>query len=180
MRLFNKLFGFTSRLDGLEEILEQVAQGELEQQEAAQRIRELASTPDIPSWFTRMFRLFGVAFAVLGLGILVHNALFAIGTKQAEGTVIEMVGNKQKSPVVEFNANGQRHTFQSRMSSSPPAYSVGEKVSVLYHPEEPARAQIDSFSERWLFPLGFATTGISALIMSYSLPSLVRAMTGFS
>lgn len=178
MHFLYKWFGFTSRIDGLEDILEQVAHGEIEQQEAARRIRVLASRPDIPSFLLWVFRLFGAGFALLGLGLIVHNALFAIGTKQAEGTVVEMVGDEMKSPVVEFNANDRRHTFQSKMSSSPPAYSVGERVSVLYHPEQPAEAQIDSFSERWLFPLGFATTGISTFIMSFSLPKIVRTMTG--
>jgi hypothetical protein len=57
------------------------------------------------------------------------------------------------SPVIEFVAGGQTFTFESGNASDPPAYDVGEKVRVLYDPANPETAQIDSFFERWLFPI---------------------------
>lgn len=57
------------------------------------------------------------------------------------------------SPVIEFTAGGQTYSFESDNASDPPAYDVGEQVPVLYNPANPETAQIDSFFERWLFPI---------------------------
>ena len=57
------------------------------------------------------------------------------------------------SPVIEFEANGQTYSFESSNASYPPAYDVGEEVKVIYHPNDPNTAQINKWTERWLFPL---------------------------
>jgi hypothetical protein len=57
------------------------------------------------------------------------------------------------SPVIEFEMNGQTYSFEGDTASYPPAYEVGEEVSVLYDPADPDTAQINKWSERWLFPL---------------------------
>ena len=57
------------------------------------------------------------------------------------------------SPVVEFNANGQTYSFEGDNASDPPAYDVGEVVNVIYDPSDPDAAQINKWSERWLFPI---------------------------
>ncbi len=57
------------------------------------------------------------------------------------------------SPVIEFTANGQTYSFEGDNASDPPAYAVGEEVSVLYHPHDPDTAQINKWTERWLLPI---------------------------
>lgn len=57
------------------------------------------------------------------------------------------------SPVIEFDANGQTYSFEGDTASYPPAYDVGEEVKVIYHPNNPNTAQINKWTERWLFPL---------------------------
>ncbi len=58
------------------------------------------------------------------------------------------------SPVVEFTtSNDQTYSFEGNNASYPPAYEVGQEVSVLYHPNDPKTAQIDKWTERWLFPI---------------------------
>ena len=57
------------------------------------------------------------------------------------------------SPVVEFNANGQTYSFEGDTASDPTAYDVGEVVNVIYDPSDPDTAQINKWSERWLFPI---------------------------
>ena len=76
------------------------------------------------------------------------------------GTVIEMEESSSAeggccvySPVIEFSANGQAYTFESSNASYPPEYEVGEQVQVLYDPSDPETAQINKWSERWLFPI---------------------------
>jgi hypothetical protein len=57
------------------------------------------------------------------------------------------------SPVVEFTVNGQTYSFDGGNASDPPAYRVGEVVSVIYDPSDPSTAQINKWTERWLFPI---------------------------
>jgi hypothetical protein len=55
-------------------------------------------------------------------------------------------------PIIEFEANGQTYSFEGGNASYPPAYDVGEEVSVLYDPADPNTAQINKWTERWLMP----------------------------
>lgn len=76
------------------------------------------------------------------------------------GTVIEMEESSSSeggccvySPVIEFNVNGQSYSFDGGTASYPPEYEVGEQVTVLYDPADPGTAQINKWTERWLFPI---------------------------
>ena len=72
------------------------------------------------------------------------------------------------SPVVEFNANGQTYSFEGDNASDPPAYEVGEVVHIIYDPSHPNTAQIDNWSERWLFPIIIIPAMIfTALILNF-------------
>ena len=74
------------------------------------------------------------------------------------------------SPVIEFDRNGQTYSFEGDNASYPPAYEVGEEVSVLYDPADPDTAQINKWSERWLFPLIIIPAMIiTALILNFFL-----------
>ena len=57
------------------------------------------------------------------------------------------------SPVIEYQINGQTYSIEGGNASNPPAYKVGQQVNLIYNPADPAKAQIDRFSERWLFPI---------------------------
>lgn len=64
------------------------------------------------------------------------------------GTVIDF----NPAPLVEFTTkDGKIVKHQSNVSSTPPKYSQGDSVKILYDPNEPSRASIDSFDEMWLF-----------------------------
>lgn len=177
MNGFRKFFGLFAPLAGLEEILDQVAKGQLSTSNAAEQIRKLASRPHIPPWLPRLFRIIGVMFAIGGFGVGCYSVAFGIGAKEAKGTVTDFIGG---SPIVEFEVGGQTFSFQSSISSSPPAYFVGEKVDVLYRPNNPRSAQINSFTDRWLFPLAFTAAGIWAVICSYLFPRWISFFTGTS
>ena len=72
------------------------------------------------------------------------------------------------SPVVEFSANGQTHSFEGGNASDPPAYKVGEVVNVIYDPADPGTAQINKWTERWLFPILIIPAMIvTALILNF-------------
>lgn len=98
------------------------------------------------------------------------NLLAAKGG-QAPGYVINMVkmrgGSRYKDayrPIVRFTDNdGRLRQFGSKVSSNPPAYAKGERVTVIYDPADPSDAMIDSFRERYLFSL---VMGIFGTVMA--------------
>ena len=72
------------------------------------------------------------------------------------------------SPVVEFESNGQTYSFEGDNASDPPAYETGEVVNVIYDPSDPSSAQINKWSERWLFPIIIIPAMIfGALILNF-------------
>ena len=74
------------------------------------------------------------------------------------------------SPVIEFDVNGQKYSFESDNASDPPAYDVGEEVNVIYHPSVTNTAQINKWTERWLFPIIIIPAMLfTALILNYFL-----------
>lgn len=71
-------------------------------------------------------------------------------------------------PVVEFTASdGRRRNIQMSEGSSPPSYEVGEEVTVLYEPDHPIDARIQSLSSTilmWILPGITGIIGIGFLI----------------
>jgi hypothetical protein len=69
-------------------------------------------------------------------------------------------------PVVSFDdAGGDHHTLYSSMGSSPPGYQVGDRVTILYAPGNPANARIDSFLSTWIIPLVMGTLAMSYILL---------------
>ena len=67
-------------------------------------------------------------------------------------------------PVVEYvSQDGRSHTVQMTEGSSAPSHEVGDEVTVLYNPERPLEARIQSFGSSalmWILP---GITGILGL-----------------
>ena len=78
---------------------------------------------------------------------------------RAQGTVVRMeyTMGRMQAPVVAFVGPNGPVEFRSSIGSSPPAFRVGEIVTVLFDPAQPTNAQLDSFWDKWLLPgvLGF-------------------------
>jgi len=65
------------------------------------------------------------------------------------------------APIVEYThpETGQTIRFTSSASSNPPAFDGGEEVTVLYSPDDPEDARIDSFMSLWMMPLILVVLG---------------------
>ena len=48
---------------------------------------------------------------------------------------------------------------------NPPAYKIGETVSILYDPEDPSKVRADSFLMLWLLPILIIAMGIVSIII---------------
>lgn len=118
------------------------------------------------AWIGTVFLAFGLVFAAIGLWAWAGDRALAETGTQATGTVIDLTrdhdsdGGSTYRPVVEFHdAGGTRHEFVGSVGSSPPAYSRGETVSVIYDSAAPGRAMIDGFMDRYFLPLVFGGMG---------------------
>lgn len=103
--------------------------------------------------------LFLAAAVLLGVAgwLAADNLRFAERAARAPGEVVELVtsrgskGGTLYSPIVRWQPlEGEPRTLRSRTASSPAAFTVGERVTVLYDPEDPGEARIQAFSEQWL------------------------------
>ncbi|HWG19791.1 MAG TPA: DUF3592 domain-containing protein [Terracidiphilus sp.] len=125
--------------------------------------------------FLRLLRqVASVAFPCVGVIFLALSGVFALFTRSfiqravsTDGTVVKLVefvdrqhGDVDYAPVFTFAAmDGQKYTIASSVRSSPPAYSLGEHVRVLYDKNNPANAKLSSFTQLWFLPTTFAILG---------------------
>jgi hypothetical protein len=118
-----------------------------------------ASRLQIGCW-TIFFNLFFAGFCLWGAYAAYTGWQLQTNGVRTPGTVVRL--NEQSDaegscctyvPVVDFRVNDQIYTFEGDNASYPPAYEVGEQVNVRYDPTNPNTAQIDSFFERWIFPI---------------------------
>lgn len=117
--------------------------------------------------------IFGIFF-LAGLGMLIggfvrtqHTRQFIANAVTAQGTVVENILKTSTDsdgrsswayyPHVRYRIeDGRDLDFISSTGASPPSYRVGQPVVVLYDPQDPAHASINSFGSLW---------GISLLLM---------------
>lgn len=94
----------------------------------------------------------------LGLGLLAITVYLFFSTKHftnnanlVQGVVIENIRSFSDDsytyrPMIEFTTQDGRHIeFVSKLGSSSPSYGVGQHVEVLYAPNAPENAKINSF-----------------------------------
>lgn len=121
--------------------------------------------------------------AVLGVvGVVFANQTLA-GYPQmdrAAGRVVEMVqSGKVYKPVVEFAVGGRIYRFTDAQGSQPATYHVGDSVEVVYPPDFPDRARIDSILSTWVAPmLPFACSAIWFITGVFVLRSGTSRMRG--
>jgi hypothetical protein len=95
----------------------------------------------------------------------------------AEGTVIELIrvagdDNDTFAPRVQFkDTSGTEHTFRARSSSYPAAYTVGEKVRVLFDPKAPETARLDAPIELWGLPFAISIVTMASFVAAAFLHS---------
>ncbi len=138
----------------------------------------------------RLLKIMGFFFGAMSIVMLivsffdyVHTRRFVDIAARGEGTVIKLVETQNRDsgttyrPVFAFrDSKGREHEICSSVGSCPPAYKVGEKVSVLYNAEEPENAVLDGFFDVWLMSLIFGMIGtvqaVAALILLLVVPMI--------
>ncbi|QDH79612.1 DUF3592 domain-containing protein [Echinicola soli] len=107
-------------------------------------------------------KIISVVFATIGMALLVVAFMSYQSTNdwldeamKTDGTVIAFQssysdGTTLYRPVIQFEDKGGNNViFHSSTASSPPAYSKGENVTVLYPESNPNEAKIEGFFSLW-------------------------------
>ena len=119
-----------------------------------------------------LFPLIGILLLALSFFFEQKTTAFIAKAVKADGVVSDMVrsySNRSYSyaPVVRFVArDGKKIEFKSSVSSNPPSYRIGQKVTVFYDPENPQTAKINSFMSLWALPA--VTGGVGTLFLLVS------------
>jgi hypothetical protein len=141
-----------------------------------------------PRIFGSIFAGIGSIFAVIGIIFGLNTHSFVATAISAQGTIIDLVlrsstdsegySSSVYHPVVKFtDRSGEPTVFEANAGSNPPAFSKGQQVEVLYNPQKPNSAMINSRFELWFFPiiftsLGFTFTLIGGIVLIKSFPRL--------
>jgi hypothetical protein len=72
-------------------------------------------------------------------------------------------------PFVQFQAEGRTVEFRSDVGSSPPSYSVGERVTVLYQPDKLEQARLEGYFQQYLGPLIVGGVGLIVSLVGVGL-----------
>jgi hypothetical protein len=89
--------------------------------------------------------------------------------ERASGTVVGLPGSSSSSDtgriVVEYAVGDDIYTITSSVASSPPDLRMGEGVTVLYDPADPADGTMEGFVELWLVPMLLGIFALAALFV---------------
>lgn len=128
-----------------------------------------------------MLRSLGIFFVVLAL-LPTATFVFALNwyadkrawvddARATTGTVTELIASDEvgadddDTPTytarIAYDVDGRRYTLGSSLSSNPPLYDPGDPVDILYNPDDPDDAIIDSWLNKYL---GQTVLGVLSLI----------------
>src|ERR1019366_2177596 len=105
-------------------------------------------------------------FLIVGIVTLLNQVRFGRRAVAAIGEVIDLhYKSRTYHPVVRFQYMDEERgdeevDFWSSYGSRPPSNQVGNRVPVLYDPEYPKHAQINTFGARWFLPCVCIFAGI--------------------
>lgn len=119
-------------------------------------------------WLSILFGGIGVVLIAVCIWLLAEMQGFRATALQAEGVVTRIewsprgLGEKPATAYafVQFQDGDRTVEVRSRIGSSPPAFSVGEKVTVMYQPGQADQAVIESFWEQYFLPILLGGLGI--------------------
>jgi cytochrome c oxidase assembly protein Cox11 len=134
-----------------------------------------------------MALMIGLTFAVIGLVALVIGILWIGSTKERlktminhTGTVVEKVRVERPGetanfyPVVEFKTQtGEVFRFEGKTSGPENEYKIGEQVEILYDPQDPQGAMINSWKELWFPSIAMMIIGGGMLVLGIASSGIV-------
>jgi hypothetical protein len=130
-----------------------------------------------------VFGLVGALLFVIGVFLFIRTRAFISSSQEVKGTVIRMLsssgseGGTVYAPVFKFTTiQGQVIEVEEKVYSSPPGFSVGEVVDMLYDPKNPGNARAKKWSSLYFVPL--LLTGMGAIFGGIGVVLLVVKVIG--
>ncbi|MEN9360359.1 MAG: hypothetical protein RL095_1894 [Verrucomicrobiota bacterium] len=110
--------------------------------------------------FSALISLFMAGFTAYQTSTFLKTAV------RADGIVTEMAEVSGDSGVTYapvysfFDAKGIKHSGRSNHSSNPPGFQVGDKLPILYDPQDPSSSRPDAFGSLWFMSLVCGVIGL--------------------
>jgi hypothetical protein len=111
----------------------------------------------LPTIFILLFGHVAVVLAGVAAWLAWDTRTFLERAETAEGVVVALSPPRGTSrAVVRFQPPGEPpREILSKVASSPPAYEVGERVTVFYDPQDPDEARLGGMLDLWFLPALF-------------------------
>jgi len=148
-----------------------------------QQINAGAKRPKLGCAFV-LLPIGGIILALVGGWYLYSSWTYYSKGVEVQGTVVRLEshsssdGGDSYSPVFSYTVDGKQYEYESVNSSNPPSNKVGDVVTLLYNPDNPAKARQNSFWELWLLPLVLCPASIFMMALSIFIPLLTRMTPG--
>lgn len=123
-----------------------------------------------------IFKVAGVIFGLIGL-LFVGGATLVIYLQsqvmvpenKVDGVVqaLQPGRNGVQAPVIAYTWRGEPRTYRSETYSNPPAFTVGEAVTLYVNPNDASDVVVDTFSERWLGAVIMGVIGGVFAVLSF-------------
>ncbi|ACT92580.1 hypothetical protein Dfer_1332 [Dyadobacter fermentans DSM 18053] len=126
--------------------------------------------------FTLLFFTVGAVFAVISYTIYRNNQNLIEHGIETTGVVIDLHRLKPReyplAPSIRFvKKGGSEHVFHSSEARNPPAYQIGEQVTLYYDPADPDNVHLEG---NYLFVYVFA--GMAAMFWLFSIWNIGSAV----
>ncbi|MDP2563653.1 DUF3592 domain-containing protein [Pseudoalteromonas marina] len=121
-----------------------------------------------------LYLLLGVLAVIVGIFVTTNTIEFtqqAINTKGKVSSLV-VIDTKIYPEVAFSSSSNETHKFISNSGCKPACYKKGESVNVLYLPNQPNQAQLNSFVSLWVPTL--LTCGKGSIFIVFSLLQIKR------
>src|SRR5262245_24033745 len=110
---------------------------------------------------------------LLGAAYTAYRSLwFQHSAERAEGTIVEVSEGTPELKVEFRTKDGQVRRTETGGSDLYKGHAKGDKITVFYDPQQPARARVDLWLEHWIIPTILVVPGaiilLAALLISSS------------
>ena len=123
----------------------------------------------------------GIYFAFIQIDLSLRGEVAWGEVVQLEpGSSTSASGQATLFPLVSFRAsNGEQVTFRHRTGRNPPQYSVGDRVPVIFLPDQPDEALIREVGMNWMLPVVLLLAGPLLIVPSlYGIAVTRRKLAG--
>lgn len=114
----------------------------------------------------------GIVFLLVGINLLSKSIKLSSDGISVQAQVTDVktsrIGkNTYYTPEIRFTTpDGETVKVQLDKTTRAPAYSVGNKVGIIYSQDNPQKVLVDSFFNKYGFPVIFIMAGVITLLVA--------------